>query len=185
MLVRLILLAVGLVCSGFIFADDKVDAKPEQKPGPFTLSTSAFLDEGVLPVLYTCDGKDISPQVGWANPPQKTKSFAVVMSDPLASNGTFYHWVLFNVPTKIAEIPQGMEKPMSGAMFGKNDFGKEQYNGPCPPKGGAHTYIFTVYALDATLPLKHGATAKEVLAAMQKHIVGQNKLTAVYSRWIQ
>lgn len=155
----------------------------EDAANQFTLSTTAFLDAGILPVLYTCDGKDISPQVAWATPPAKTKSFAVIVSDPIAPKGTFYHWVIFNIPAKATEIDEGMKTAIKGAILGKNDFGKEQYNGPCPPKGTAHSYIFTVYALDSTLALKKGATAKEVIAAMQNHIVGQTKLTAVYSRW--
>ncbi len=48
----------------------------------FALTTNAFLDAGMLPVLYTCDGKEISPQISWSNPPEKTQSFALVMSDP-------------------------------------------------------------------------------------------------------
>ena len=174
----LIRFLLALSCLGVTLPLLAEDAK-----NAFNVTTSAFLDEGILPVLYTCDGKDISPQLAWANPPDKTKSFAVIASDPMAPKGTFYHWLLFNVPAKTTEIDEGMKTVIKGAVLGKNDFGKEQYNGPCPPKGTAHTYIFTVYALDSTLPLKAGAASKEVIAAMQKHIVGQTKLTAVYSRW--
>ena len=184
MLMRLLVLSVSIVVAGQLMAAYQ-PVNLEEKPPKFELSTSAFLDEGVLPVLYTCDGKDLSPQIAWTNPPPKTKSFALIMSDPLAPKGTFYHWVLFNMSAKTTEIAEGMQPLATGSVLGQNDFGKTQYNGPCPPKGSAHTYIFTVYALDSNLSLKKGATAKDVLAAMQKHMLGQSKLTAVYSRWIQ
>jgi len=151
----------------------------------FSLSTSAFQDQGAMPVLYTCDGKNISPQIAFTHPPAKTKSFAIIMSDPSAPKGTFYHWILYNIPSKTSDISQGMAKPVKGVMVGTNDFDKKQYSGPCPPKGSVHTYIFTVYALDSMLPLKNGASAKEVLDAMQHHVLEKNKLTALYSRFMQ
>lgn len=151
---------------------------------PITLSSSAFLDEGVLPVVYTCDGKDISPQIAWDKVPANTKSLALIISDPTAPKGVFYHWVLFNLPAKAMEVPEAMTPAVKGAVIGQNDFGKTQYNGPCPPKGSAHSYVFTVYALDTMLTLKKGAMPKDVLDAMQKHIVDQAHITAVYSRWI-
>src|SRR5579863_8325862 len=67
----------------------------DQAATQFTLNTTAFLDQGVLPVLYTCDGKDLSPELDWTNVPAKTQSFALLVTDPTAPNGTFYHWVLY------------------------------------------------------------------------------------------
>jgi phosphatidylethanolamine-binding protein (PEBP) family uncharacterized protein len=34
-----------------------------------SFSTSAFSHEGPLPVLYTCDGKDVSPKMAWSDAP--------------------------------------------------------------------------------------------------------------------
>jgi len=147
----------------------------------FRLSTSAFRDKERLPVLYSCDGRDISPQIAWTGSPPGTKTFVLIMSDPAASKGTFYHWILFNIPNKTTIISQGMVKAIPGSLLGQNDFGKNTYSGPCPPKGSVHTYHFTVYALDTSLPLNNGASANAVLQAMQKHIIGQNELTALYS----
>lgn len=150
-----------------------------------TLSSSGFLGDGALPVLYTCDGKSISPEIAWADQPAKTKSFALIMSDPDAPKGTFYHWIVFNIPASAKDVPEGNNPPVKGALIGKNDFGKEEYGGPCPPKGGVHSYVFTVYALDNTLSLQKGASAKEVIAAMQKHILAEDQIVATYSRWFK
>lgn len=157
-------------------------AKP--KAEPFAMSTNAFLDQGALPVLYTCDGKDVSPQLTWSNAPAKAKSFALVVSDKDAPDGVFYHWVVFNVPANIDNFPEGMKNAPAGAAFGTNSFKKQQYSGPCPPKGNAHTYFFKLYALDNKLQLPKNADAPQVLKAIEKHVVGETELSVVYSRWI-
>jgi len=64
----------------------------------------------------------------------------------------------------------------------ENDFNKLGYGGPCPPKGPAHRYVFKLYALDITLDLKPGATKKEVLKAIEGHIIGYAELTGKYGR---
>ncbi|HEX4044745.1 MAG TPA: YbhB/YbcL family Raf kinase inhibitor-like protein [Gammaproteobacteria bacterium] len=159
-------------------ADDAPAAKT------FTLNTNAFLDEGTLPVLYTCDGKDVSPEFDWTNVPAKTQTFALILVDPTAPGGDFYHWVVYNLPKTTSKLLEGDKLP-AGAMAGKNGWNKAQYNGPCPPKGSAHTYIFTLYALDSKLDVPAGADGKTVVSAMQKHILGKVSLTTVFSRWLQ
>lgn len=152
-----------------------------EKPAVFSLTTNAFLDTGALPVLYTCDGKDISPQFSWNNPPAKTKSFTFVMSDPDAPNGTFYHWLIYNIPNRINELKEGEQLPIS-TLVAKNDFGKLHYNGPCPPKGTIHKYVYTLYALDDKIrPLSPG-DGKQLLSAIERHVIAKAELTSVYSR---
>ena len=155
-----------------------------EETNSFTINTNAFLDQGALPVLYTCDGKDISPQLEWTGLPEKTQSAALIMSDAETPSGVFYHWVLYNIPISTSNLPQAADKP-TGITVGKNSFGKQQYNGPCPPKGSAHAYVFALYALDTKLTVPAGADAKTVLDAMQKHVLGKTQITAVYSRWIR
>lgn len=148
------------------------------------MTTTAFLDEGIIPVLYTCDGKNISPQLDWTETPAKTETFALVLSDPNATNGTFYHWVLYNIPKKTSSLPEGMKTPPAGTLVGTNSWKKSQYNGPCPPKGASHRYVFKLYALDTKLTLPANADAQAVLKTMQQHVIGETKLTGVYSRWL-
>jgi Raf kinase inhibitor-like YbhB/YbcL family protein len=147
-----------------------------------TLSTNAYAEKMAIPVLYTCDGKDVSPQLTWSGVPAGTETLAIIMKDPDAPSGTFYHWIAFNLQNTLTNLPQGAALP-AGAREGKNDFGNTQYNGPCPPKGKAHRYIITLYALNTTLDLPQGADAQTVLSAMKNHIIGQVDLAGVYSRW--
>lgn len=159
-------------------------AENTETPAPtMTITTNAYLDKMAIPTLYTCDDKNVSPQLSWSNVPAKTVSFTLIMKDVDAPSETFYHWILFNIPPSVSELAQGGSVP-TGAKSGKNSFGKMEYNGPCPPKGAAHTYIISLYALDTKLDLPDGADAKSVLDAMKDHIIGQVDLTGVYSRWI-
>lgn len=150
----------------------------------FSINTNAFLDAGIMPVLYTCDGKDDSPQFSIKTPPAKTKSFAFIMNDPTAPKQPFYHWVVFNLPGNTTELKQGLKSAPSGSLFGINSFDKAGYNGPCPPQGTTHTYQFTLYALDTNLTLGKTATGDALETAMKGHILGQAKFSGVYSRWL-
>lgn len=155
-------------------------------PAPtFALDTNAFLNEGIMPVLYTCDGKDISPQLSWSDAPKNAKSYALILIDKDAPQSNFYHWVIFNLPTKTAQLDEALSKPPAGTVMGQNSFGNSRYNGPCPPKGTTHNYVFTLYALDGTLALDAKANGDTVMEAMKNHIVGQTQLIGVYSRWLK
>ena len=61
------------------------------------------------------------------------------------------------------------------------DFGKINYDGPCPPSG-THRYQFKLYALDTTLDLKSGSKKKDLEQAMQGHIIEQTELMGTYKR---
>jgi len=150
-----------------------------------TVLSTAFQEGDRIPSKYSCEGQDISPPLAWGEPPAATQSFALVVDDPDAPGGVFTHWVLFNIPSDSRELPEGVPtqaRLASGTLQGKNDFGRIGYAGPCPPAGRLHRYQFTLYALDQPLDLKAGASRKQVLDAMQGHILAQGQLTGTYQR---
>jgi Raf kinase inhibitor-like YbhB/YbcL family protein len=59
------------------------------------IESTAFIDNGMIPFLYTCDGQDISPELSWDAPPAGTQSLALIVDDPDAPDQTFVHWVLY------------------------------------------------------------------------------------------
>ncbi len=67
-------------------------------------------------------------------------------------------------------------------VSGRNDFGREGYAGPCPPKGSQHRYVFTVYAVDRSLELQPLYSHAEFQKALENHVLGQATLTATYAR---
>jgi len=148
-----------------------------------SLSSSAFQEAGSIPANYTCSGQNVSPPLNWSTSPQGTQTFALIVVDLDA--GGFTHWVLFNLPFDIRELqeaisPQG-QLP-SGALEGKNGFGKTGYGGPCPPSGRSHQYEFTLYAVNQSLNLTAGASQNQVLEAMQGHILAEGQLMGTCQR---
>lgn len=150
-----------------------------------TLNTNGFLNEGIMPVLYTCDGKNVSPELDWTDAPTNTKSLTLLMTDENAPRLPFYHWVLYNLPASTTKLDQGLVKAPAGSVMGLNTFEKLQYDGPCPPKGTTHTYTITLYALDTVLKLPDGSNGETVLSAMKDHILAKTTFVGVYSRWIR
>src|SRR5262245_30362031 len=127
----------------------------------FALRSTAFASGGTIPEKYTCNGSDVSPPLSWMEPPPATKCLALIMDDPDAPAGTWVHWVIYDLPTSVRELPEAIpttETLTNRARQGTNDFRKVGYGGPCPPSGPAHRYFFNLYALDIELALAPRAT---------------------------
>jgi len=139
----------------------------------FTLTSEAFLEGGVVPSVFTCEGENISPALAWSGEPSGTRSFALIMDDPDAPAGTWNHWLVWDIPESVHSLPQHYRRSRP-AHSGTNDFGTTGYGGPCPPKGhGPHRYFFRLYALDTPkLGAPNGARRKELECALQKHQLG-------------
>lgn len=150
--------------------------------GDFTLQTDAFKVAQTIPKDYTCDGNNLSPQLNWAQPPAKTKSFTLIMSDPDAPSGTYYHWIVYNIPYSTLSFAKGINKYPEGSILGKNSEGTLEYKGPCPPPGKAHHYVFTLYALDTVLTLPEGTNAEKLLPILNNHLIEKVEITGSYGR---
>ena len=152
---------------------------------PFELTSTAFTQGEPIPVKYSCDGEDVSPPLAWGDPPEGTQSFVLIMDDPDAPVGTWDHWIVFNIPAEVHELPENMPAGMKfgdvAATFGKNSWGRSNYGGPCPP-GGTHRYYFKFYALDTTLPPDENMDKKQLLTAMEGHILAETELMGTYTR---
>ncbi len=172
----LLMIALVLLPLSSIFAGGK----------KMELRSPAFKNGETIPVKYTCDGEDISPALSWSGAPAGTKSFVLIMDDPDAPMGTWIHWVVYNIPANVNSLPENVppeKKLKDGTLQGKNSWGRIGYGGPCPPPPtGAHRYFFKLYAIDKILPLGPGATKKEVLKAIEGHILGKAELMGRYKR---
>lgn len=135
-----------------------------------------------IPLEYTCSGQDISPSLSWKNTPAKTQSFAIILSDIDAPHGTFYHWVLYNIPSTLNHLSKDATNLPTETKIGKNSWGNHQYNGPCPPPGKVHHYFFTLYALDTTVNLPESIDAETLLNAIQDNILQKATLPVTFAR---
>jgi hypothetical protein len=154
-------------------------------PVAFTISSASFSNGGDINKKFTCDAADVSPQLSWTQPPDATKTFALLADDPDAPVGNWNHWTMWNIPANASSLPEGVAKTArlpDGSEQGSNDFGKSGYNGPCPPPGKPHRYYFKLYALDTTLHMKPGSTKSDLEAAMKGHVLGQAEWIGRYGR---
>lgn len=183
---KTVYLFVSLVCLCLLkHPTDKVSATPSGGPKMgITITSAPFTDGGMIPREYTCDGRDISPALAWRGVPEGTKSLAIICDDPDAPAGPWVHWVLFNIPSAVNELPRGIppDKVLeNGARHGMNDFRKFGYGGPCPP-GGTYRYFFKIYALDTVLSQEPGLTKAELLKAMKDRILADGHVMGRYKR---
>lgn len=144
-----------------------------------TLVCDVFEYGAPFPRWYTCDGDNQPPKLSWSHAPEQTKSFVLTLVDPDAPNGSFTHWVKYDIPAQANEI----DKDGVG-LSGRNDFQHPGYGGPCPPANhGEHRYFFKLFALDvASLGLDEGATRQQVEEAMQGHVLANAETMGRYER---
>lgn len=150
------------------------------------LTSTAFVNNGAIPQVYTCDGESKSPPLGISGVPEGAVSLVLIAEDPdvpkdLMPAGVFDHWVMYNIPPSTTHIPEGG----SVGVMGANTSGKNAYAAPCPPKQyepAQHRYIFRLYALNTKLSLPVGAKKDDVLHSIEGHVMAQAMLIGVYQR---
>ncbi len=180
-------LAIAALCAASVSA---------QTPAAITVTSTTLKANETIPKDHTADGRNVSPALAWSGAPAATKQFALVFDDPDVVFGgqTFVHWLVYKIPGTAkglaAELPIDavtLTTPpeLAGAIQGLSGFKRPLYRGPAPPPGKPHHYTFTVYALDAELPLEPGLTRNQLMEAIKGHVIGQGSLVAIYERFPQ
>ncbi len=135
-----------------------------------------------------CSGGNISPALDWRHPPAGTRSFAVLMFDPDASGGGWWHWAVFDIPAAVRSLRADAGDPPKhllppGAIQVRNDFGFLGYGGPCPPPGPPHHYHLTLYALRLSrLGLDVSASPAAVAARVLANALAEAEIVGLYGR---
>lgn len=140
----------------------------------------------MIPKKHTGYGEDLSPELILTDVPKETVSLAIILDDldvPWKKN--YNHWIIWNIPN-MEIIPEGLPR---GAVIDSPikacqgiGWGRNCYRGPKPPffLKKAHRYVFYVYALDTDLELSINSKKKELVEAMQGHIIAETSLTGLY-----
>jgi Raf kinase inhibitor-like YbhB/YbcL family protein len=146
----------------------------------FRLSSPGMPDNTVLERKHAgnfqknpnCVGDNVSPALEWVNPPDKTRSFVLIVDDQAGRAGLgVSHAVVYGIPANVASLAENeLNAPPKAGRFvpGKNLLGMA-YLGPCPPRGNAlQHYVFTLIATDLEPnALAPGLTRDELLKALQ------------------
>jgi len=153
-----------------------------------TLTSTAFANGDSIPGKFTCQGNNISPPLRWQGVPQGARSLALIVDDPDAPDPraprvTWVHWVVYNLPVNVFDLPEDMAaaKLPPGVTIGLNDWGNADYGGPCPPVG-KHRYFFKLYALNTELKSADHLTKSQLEAEMEGHILSQAELVGTYQQ---
>lgn len=148
----------------------------------------AFQVGHTIPDVYTCDGKDVSPPLGWSDVPEQAKSLVLIVDDPDAPDPkaprmVYVHWVLYNLPITADGLAEAISPAAlpAGTLEGLNDWKRTGYGGPCPPIG-RHRYFFKLYALDTLLPDLHKPSKPKLLQAMSGHVLAEVEMIGTYQR---
>ncbi len=171
-----------LLSAGLSSCRDSVD---DHVPMSVAVNSPSFRQGESIPDRFTCHGANVSPALSWDALPAKTKSLVLVVSDPDALLGAYVHWVLYDLPPSPGMLPENIphqEVLPDGAKQGLNGNGSIGYTGPCPPGKSPHHYVFKLYALDAALGAPLGAGKKQIVKAMEGHVLAAGQLTATYQR---
>lgn len=141
-----------------------------------------FVNE-TIPVEFTGNGADRSPEIVLGNLTDDTVSIAVIMDDldhPIMPG--YNHWTIWNIEPQ-SSIPEGVAHgkrvPELGAAMQGVGYGRHCYRGPKPPFG-SHRYRYHVFALDRRLDLAPDSGKKELLQAMEGHILQYGSVTGEY-----
>lgn len=116
--------------------------------GEFKLTSPNHMDGAAFAPKYTCAEKGFNgsllPELNWTPGPEGTKSYAITFIDTelAPENMLGYHWVIYNIPATVTQLPEEFKDAMSiGASQNR------EFLGPCPG-GNLDTYEFAIYALD-------------------------------------
>lgn len=153
-------------------------SKPENNKH-MNIFSPRFKNSEEIPKEFTCEGDNFNPPLTFSDIPQNTKSLALVVEDPDAPVGIWYHWLLYNISPETNHIDEN-SKP-DEAIEGLANGGTPGYEGPCPPNPRAHKYIFTLYALDQVFTLPKDTDVPTFREAIKEHIIEESTLMGVYN----
>lgn len=152
------------------------------------LSSPAFADRGTLPARFTADGEGVSPPLSWTDPPDATRSFALIVEDPDAPfPNPLVHAILWDIPASTRGLPEGAiavdRESGTDGEIGRNSFLRQGWLPPDPPNGhGSHDYVFQLFALSEAVPLSAVPGRGAVVAALAGRIQAAGILIGTYAR---
>src|SRR3989344_3122442 len=136
------------------------------------IKSPAFEENQTIPIIYTCDGDNINPHLDISEVPPSAQSLVLIMDDPDAPDGTFTHWMVWDIPPQTLEISENSFP--EGSTQGINSAGQVGYFAPCPPSG-LHHYHFKLFALNRKLDVTQNISREELEGEMDGAIIEETE----------
>src|SRR5437868_14904019 len=173
----------ALVTAGGFLAASLLAVPMARAADVLTLTAPAIQDNGTLDTKNACSdkqrspncvGENMSPPLAWSNPPDGTKSFALLLFDPEGRPPAgVSHMVVYGIPADVKGFAEGeLSKPSDKFVGGKSLMGLGVYYGPgTPPNTDGHHYTWTIVATDLDpKALQPGMTREELADALTDHV---------------
>ena len=172
-----IIVIAGFIYGGLWLSKNQGFHGDRYKP-TMQISSSAFVNNASIPTNFTCSGLNINPPLTFSKIPTEARSLALILDDPDAPNGTFTHWVVYNISPSTTSVAQGVNP---NGVVASNSAGTRNYVGPCPPSG-EHRYHFKLYALDLVFRDGEFANKGQLEEAMRGHVIDQAELIGRFQK---
>jgi hypothetical protein len=78
-------------------------------PAPFTLTSTAITEGGVIPVVHSCRGANTSPPLAWTGG-LTAPGYALVFTDITTPANPFLHSIIWDIPGNATALPEGIQK---------------------------------------------------------------------------
>jgi Raf kinase inhibitor-like YbhB/YbcL family protein len=182
-----VIAAAASACGGSTTKDTRaLDAAVV--PLTIKVTSPAFVNGGLIPLVNTCDGTGTPPTISWSTVPAGAKTVAVVVDDPDAPGGAFLHWLVIGLPPTAGSVPSRAK----GVSELDNTGGTKGWTPPCPPAGSLHHYRFSVYALRTYICADNGDASNgpdcaapssvQALPQIQDAAIAKGVLVGTYRR---
>lgn len=147
---------------------------PEGDGEVFELSSSAFQSGEALPVRFTCNGIDVSPDLQWSGIPQDAVELVLIVRDQ--SEGGFLHWVVAGIDPFVTGFGEGGLP--ENAVEATNDAGTDGWLGPCPAAGsGTHAFELVLHVLPEASGIVPGSPGSDAAALVETISLDQAVMT--------
>jgi Raf kinase inhibitor-like YbhB/YbcL family protein len=175
-----------------------------------SVTSTAFNNNGPIPVKFTCTGQGVNPPLTITGIPPEAKSLAIIVCDPDAvtkimvpataaksSNRKGSHKKTAAKGTRTMntctvngytnwvawniDVTDRIPEDFRCEATGMNSAEHTGYQGMCPASG-THHYHFMVYALDTRLNIDKMTNKAGLEKVMAGHILAKGELTGDYNK---
>ncbi len=170
-----------LLLTIFLQNKNKIKMPKQNEIVKLTITSPNFENWKLIPANFTCDGKDLFPDIEVDNIPYEAKSLLLYVEDPDAPGWEFIHLMAANIPVRHdKEIIT--KEVLEQSVLWTNYFQNLWYNWPCPPKQEIHHYYFRVFAFTKDLNLKTWFTFEDMTNIINNNV--ENIVWSWYLLWL-